>query len=145
MLTKKAKYALRALFILAKNTNTPMLIAEIAQQQQIPKKFLEAILVELKNHGLLSSNRGRQGGYRLIKKPEEISMGLIIRIIDGSLANLSCASSQAYTPCIECSDPNRCTIRQTMLKVHHATANILDTTTIADALIREHDFIDIGV
>ncbi|QHT67639.1 Rrf2 family transcriptional regulator [Rhodocytophaga rosea] len=139
MLTKKAKYALRALFVLAQNTNKPMISAEIAQRQQIPKKFLEAILIDLKRNGLLSSNRGRVGGYLLMKKPEEITLGRIIRIIDGPLAQLACASVHAYTPCVECSDPDKCSIRLTMIKVRNATAHILDNTTLADALVLEND------
>jgi Rrf2 family protein len=138
MLTKKAKYALRALFVLAQN-NKPIVSAEIAQRQQIPKKFLEAILIELKKHGIVISNRGRIGGYMLIKKPDEITIGRIIRIIDGPIAQLACASVHAYSPCVECSNPEKCSIRLTMIKVRNATAHILDNTTIADALIWEND------
>jgi Rrf2 family protein len=138
MLTKKAKYALKALSLLASN-GKPMPIADIAQKERIPKKFLEVILVELKKSGLLLSNRGRIGGYQLLKKPEEISIGKVIRIIDGSLANLPCASTQAYKPCAECADPETCTIRLTMIKVRDATAQILDHTSIAD--LQRHPYI----
>lgn len=134
MLSKKAKYALKALFVLAQNPVEAMVIADIASKQNIPKKFLEAILVELKNNGLLHSSRGRLGGYRLLKSPHEITLGQVIRIIDDPLANPLCSSHNTYKPCSECTHAETCIIRLTMLKVRNATAQILDSTTISDAI-----------
>src|SRR4028118_1891855 len=137
MLSKKAKYALKALFALAQdnvNGQKSMLIAEIAKQERIPKKFLEAILLDLKNDGILYSKRGKTGGYALLKTPDQITIGQVIRVIDGPLALVPCASQTAYVPCDECTDVDSCAIRITMRKVRDATASILDSTTLTDAL-----------
>jgi Rrf2 family protein len=135
MLSKKAKYALKALFALARdNGQNSMLIGEIAQQEGIPKKFLEAILLDLKNHGVLHSKRGKTGGYVLRKSPDQITIGQVIRIIDGPLAQIPCASQTAYVPCAECTDAETCAIRITMRKVRDATAAILDSTSLVDAI-----------
>lgn len=145
MLSKKAKYALKALFALA--TDNPqgqrsMLIADIAQQEKIPKKFLEAILLDLKNDGILYSKRGKTGGYALRKTPDQITIGQIIRVIDGPLALVPCASETAYVPCDECTDVETCAIRITMRKVRDATATILDNTTLVDALKNRKQTVD---
>ena len=145
MLSKKAKYALKALFALAQdnvNGQKSMLIAEIAKQERIPKKFLEAILLDLKNDGILYSKRGKTGGYALRKTPDQISIGEVIRVIDGPLALIPCASQSAYVPCDECIDVETCAIRLTMRKVRDATAAILDNTTLADALKSRRHSVD---
>jgi Rrf2 family protein len=145
MLSKKAKYALKALFALAQdnvNGQKSMLIAEIAKQERIPKKFLEAILLDLKNDGILYSKRGKTGGYALRKTPDQISVGQVIRVIDGPLALIPCASQSAYVPCEECIDVESCAIRLTMRKVRDATASILDNTTLADALKTRRHSVD---
>jgi Rrf2 family protein len=145
MLSKKAKYALKALFALAQdnvNGQKSMLIAEIARQERIPKKFLEAILLDLKNDGILYSKRGKTGGYALRKTPDQISVGQVIRVIDGPLALIPCASQSAYVPCEECIDVETCAIRLTMRKVRDATAAILDSTTLADALKSRRHSVD---
>jgi Rrf2 family protein len=145
MLSKKAKYALKALFALAQdnvNGQKSMLIAEIAKQERIPKKFLEAILLDLKNDGILYSKRGKTGGYALRKTPDQISVGQVIRVIDGPLALIPCASHSAYVPCEECIDVETCAIRLTMRKVRDATAAILDSTTLADALKSRRHSVD---
>lgn len=135
MLSKKAKYALKALFVLTRHSEKKsMLIAEIADEEKIPKKFLEAILVDLKNHGILHSRRGKTGGYALLKSPDQITVGQVIRIIDGPLAVIPCASQTAYIPCEECLDATTCGIRITMRKVRDATAAILDNTSLNDAI-----------
>jgi Rrf2 family protein len=139
MLTKKAKYALRAMFFIAQNNNKPVITAEIAEHQQIPKKFLETILIELRKHGLLYNNRGRIGGYKLTRKPEEISLGQVIDVIDGTLSGFMCSSGDNESLCQGCVQPENCKIRQTMLKVQDATAHILNTTTISDAIMQEKD------
>ncbi len=138
MLSKKAKYALKALFVLAEHgEHQSMMISEIADKESIPKKFLEAILLDLKNHGILYSRRGKTGGYVLGKSPDQISIGQIIRIIDGPLAQIPCASETAFRPCDECKDTTNCSIRIVMRKVRDATAAILDNTTLADA-VKKH-------
>ena len=145
MLSKKAKYALKALFALAQdnvNGQKSMLIAEIAKQERIPKKFLEAILLDLKNDGILYSKRGKTGGYALRQTPDQISVGQVIRVIDGPLALIPCASQSAYVPCEECLDVETCAIRLTMRKVRDATATILDNTTLADALKSRRHSVD---
>ena len=135
MLSKKAKYALKALFVLTENKErSSMMIGEIAAKEAIPKKFLEAILLDLKNHGVLYSKRGKAGGYLLLKEPEKITIGLIIRIIDGPLAQVPCASQTAYMPCEECRDVATCSIRLVMRQVRDATASILDNITLADVI-----------
>ena len=136
-LSKKSKYALHALLALAKNRpDEPMLIADLAEQEEIPKKFLELILLELKNKGVLQSKKGKGGGYLLARSPEAISLGEIIRTIDGPLAPLPCASRSAYRKCEECGDASTCGIRAVMSEVRDATAAILDRQTLASILLK---------
>jgi Rrf2 family protein len=138
LLTKKTKYAVKALMALARNkANRPMLISDIAEKEQLPKKFLEAILLELKRSGYLSSKKGAGGGYYLLKKAEEIKMAGIIRIIDGPIALLPCVSLNFYERCEECTNEPYCGIRDVMKDVRDATLKILGETTIADMINRE--------
>jgi len=138
MLSKKSKYALKALIRLGENKRGPMLISDLAVQEAIPKKFLEIILLELKHHGVLQSKKGKGGGYSLSKSPNDISIGGVVRCIDGPLALIPCVSRTAYVKCEECKDENTCGIRMVMQEVRDATANILDRTTLADMIRREH-------
>jgi len=133
MLTKKSKYALKALIYLAK-TDDLIQIAELSEKENIPQKFLENILLELRKHGLLYSKRGKEGGYKLGKDASEITFGQIIRILDGPLAPISCVSQIAYQKCDECDDEKTCAIRRIMKMVRDETANILDGTTLKDAV-----------
>ena len=131
MLTRKSKYGLKAMLVLAEEPGRqPMLIADLAERQQIPKKFLEAILLELKRHGLLGSKKGKGGGYFLGRDPSEITLGQIIRILDGPLALIPCVSQTAYLKCDECVDEQTCGIRLAMKDVRDATARILDNTSL---------------
>ena len=133
MLSKKAKYALKALLYLTKNADKGLiLISDISERERIPRKFLEAILVDLKTQGLLQSTRGKNGGYALVKDPSLISVGNVIRMIDGPLAPIPCVSHLYYRKCDECVDEVTCEIRIVMKKVRDATANILDTTYLTD-------------
>lgn len=142
MLSKKAKYALKALITLARQSNGhSMGIGEIAEKDNIPRKFLEAILLDLKNHGILYSKRGKAGGYALLKTASEISIGQVIRIIDGPLAQVPCASKRFYQPCQECKDPATCAIRLVMVKVRDATAEILDNTFLRDVIDSESELL----
>jgi len=135
MLSQKAKYALRALLAMARNSSgEPMHIADIARAENIPRKFLEATLLELRKRGVLESVRGRGGGYRLARPAEQILFGEVIRVIDGPLAPVPCASVTAFALCADCPDPHRCSIRWVMQQVRDATAGVLDHCTLADAL-----------
>jgi Rrf2 family protein len=132
-MSRKARYALRALYALsAEETRGPVLIADLAEREKIPHKFLETILLELKNAGVLKSKKGKGGGYSLARPPEQITMGQVIRVIDGPLAPIPCASERAFVRCEECVDEATCGTRQVMKKVRDAIAAILDSTTLAD-------------
>src|SRR6266567_5385184 len=135
MLSQKARYALRALFLLAGRTiGEPVMIAEIAVKARVPRKFLEQILLELKRRGILTSIRGKHGGYTLGRPADEISFAEVIRAIDGPLALSPCASVTAYRRCDDCVDETTCLLRKVLLAVRDATADILETRTLAEAL-----------
>jgi Rrf2 family protein len=132
MLTKKSKYGIKALLILAEHAGEgPMLVTDLAERERIPKKFLEAILLDLKRHGLLQSKKGRGGGYFLRGEPDKITIGQVVRLLDGPLALVPCASQTAYMPCDDCLDERLCGVRVAMKQVRDATARILDHTTLA--------------
>jgi Rrf2 family protein len=132
MLTRKSKYGLKALLVLAEEADQgPVLISELADRQRLPKKFLEAILLELKRAGLLHSKKGKGGGYVLGRKPTEITVGQVIRVLEGPLALTPCVSQTAYRRCDECLDEQACGVRLAMKEVRDATAQILDNTTLA--------------
>ena len=134
MLTVKAKYALRAMLDLAvAEAGRPVFIADIARRQDIPRRFLENILIELKKSGLVVSHRGKHGGYALARAPEAISFAEIIRISDGPLALAPCASKTAYRRCDDCRDEATCAVRRVLLEVREATAAILERTSLAQA------------
>jgi Rrf2 family protein len=131
MLTKKSKYGLKAMLMLAEEPERrPVLIADLAHRQRLPKKFLEAILLELKRHGLLQSKKGKGGGYFLSRDPSEVTLGQVIRILDGPLALIPCVSQTAYMKCAECLHEKTCGIRLAMKEVRDATAQILDNTSL---------------
>jgi len=137
MLSKKTKYALQAMIALAKEkAGNPMLIASLAEQERIPKKFLELILLDLKHIGVVQSRKGKHGGYYLGRRPEEIKLGQIIRGIEGPLALLPCVSQTAYERCDECRDERTCGLRLVMKDVRDATARILDNTSLSNVLER---------
>jgi Rrf2 family protein len=137
VLSRKSKYGLKALLALAREAgHGPVLIANLADRDAIPKKFLEAILLELKRHGVVQSRKGKGGGYFLRRPPEEITFGEVIRVLDGPLANVPCVSQTAYTRCVECLDEQTCGVRLAMKQVRDATAQILDHTTLADVNVR---------
>ncbi len=135
MISQKAKYALRALSALARaKGSTPLQISDIADRQTIPKKFLEQILLELKHNGLVTSRRGKQGGYLLLKPAGEITYGEVLRLIDGPIAPLPCLSLTAYRRCEDCNGESDCEVRQVFARVADETRAVLFSTTIADAL-----------
>jgi Rrf2 family protein len=134
MLTRKGKYGLKAMLALAKEQGRgPILIGALADQDRIPKKFLENILLELKHRGLVQSKKGPHGGYQLSRSPDRISVGEIIRALDGPLALVSCVSQTAYAPCDECVTERDCVVRRVFQQVRDETARILDGTTLASA------------
>lgn len=135
MLSKKAKYAINALVNLARKIDQgPVLISHISEQENIPKKFLEAILLDLKNAGILNSKKGKGGGYYLIKKPEEVNLATIVRLFDGAIALLPCVSFKYYERCDECKDEETCGIRNVFMEVKDETVNILKRNSLADIL-----------
>ena len=134
-LSKKTKYGLQALLALArKYGDGPVLIATLAKEEDIPIKFLELILLDLKNSGILDSKKGPGGGYLLSRPPSRITVGSVIRFMEGPLAPLPCASESAYRPCEECRDVECCGTRMVMREVRDAIAAILDGTTLQDVV-----------
>jgi Rrf2 family protein len=134
-ISKRTQYGLRAVLALSRREpGQPVLIATLAKEEAIPLKFLELILLDLKGHGLLESKSGKGGGYRLSRPPSEITLGSVIRMLEGPLAPLPCASQTAYQPCEECGDAEYCGIRIVMRQVRDAIAGVLDNTTLADVL-----------
>jgi len=133
MLTKKGKYGLKALVHLSRlQPGESELVSNIALSNGIPKKFLDAILGELRNGGFLFSKKGKGGGYMLARPPEEITIGEVIRTLDGPLAPLPCASSRFYQPCEDCGNQEACAVRLMMLEVREAISGVLDNRTLAD-------------
>lgn len=138
MLSKKAKYALKALEYIARESDrAPLLIAEIAEHQHIPKKFLEVILLELRRDGILQSKMGKNGGYYLLRPPREVNIGHVIRLFDGPIALLPCVSFKYYEPCDECENEATCGLRDVMGELREATNRILNKVSLADILKRE--------
>jgi Rrf2 family protein len=142
-LSKRGEYGLRAMVTLAELTSQSdppvmMQIKEIAQREQISSKFLEQILLTLKNAGLLHSKLGVGGGYYLARPAGEITLGQIFRVLDGPVAPIKCVSQMAYESC-GCPDEETCGLRLVMSDVRNAIADILDTTSLADVTKRQSD------
>ncbi|WP_424362277.1 RrF2 family transcriptional regulator [Methylocystis parvus] len=131
MLTKKAKYGLKAMVHLAGvEPGQTALVADIAAANQIPKKFLDAILSELRNAGYVHSKKGKGGGYMLARLPNEISVGNLVRTLDGPLAPIQCASRRLYRRCEDCVDESHCAVRLVMMEARDAIARVLDNTML---------------
>jgi Rrf2 family protein len=131
MLTAKGKYGLKALVYMAQMPPGQLALAtEMAAANNIPKKFLDAILGELRNAGIVQSRKGKGGGYRLARPPEEVKVGAIVRVLDGPLAPIPCASHTRYEACDDC-EVGTCQVRHMMLEVRNAIAEVLDKTTLA--------------
>ncbi|MBK5277288.1 MAG: Rrf2 family transcriptional regulator [Bacteroidia bacterium] len=138
MLSKKCKYAIHALVYLAERYQQgPVHIQDIAEQQHIPKKFLEAILLELRNAKILHSKKGKGGGYYLYRKPEDVNLMEIMRLMDGAIAMLPCVSLNYYEPCEECRDEKNCGIRDVFIGVRDETLRILSESNLAEILKRQ--------
>ena len=132
MLTKKGKYGLKAAVHLARLApGASLQVAEVAEANQIPKKFLDVILGELRNAGFLTSKKGKLGGYRLSRPPEEILVGEMIRAMDGPLAPFPCARRTGTEPCEDC-DVAHCQVRLLMVRIRDAMGTVLDTYTLAE-------------
>lgn len=143
MLSKKTRYAIKALVVLGKNFGeAPMQISKIASEEHIPKKFLEQILLDLRNAGLLYSKKGAGGGYGLVKDPAEIFVVQILRLTGGPVALLPCVSLNFYQKCDECITEATCGVRDVFLDVRNATLKILSETSIADIIRRESRLIE---
>lgn len=139
-MTQRTRYALNALFVLAEAPpNQPVLIEDVARLGKIPKKFLEAILLELKRRGMLASKKGKGGGYQLLRAPNQITVAELMRIFDGPIAPLPCASESAFRRCDTCVSVETCAVRSVMKEVRDAMANILEKATLAELVKRKHD------
>lgn len=133
MISQKAKYAFKALVYLAEQpAEAAPRIEAIAEGAGVPRKFLEHILLDLKKKGLVASRRGRAGGYSLIKRPSDITIGAILRAIDGPIAPLPCISVTAYRRCTDCADEKTCVVRRLFADTYAATLLLMDATTLAD-------------
>lgn len=139
MLTQRSRYALRAMLYLATQPEgtAPVPMNRIADAANIPRKFLELILADLRDAQFLFSHRGKMGGYVLARPAAMISLGEVIRVIEGPLALVPCVSRTAYRPCKDCKDEASCAIRIAMSRVRDETARILDGTSLADAAAEE--------
>ena len=121
MLSRRSKYGLKALLQLARDpSEQPVLIADLSAREAIPRKFLEAILLDLKRHGLVESRKGKGGGYLLRRRPQDITVGEVIRVLEGPLALVPCVSRTAYAACVDCVDERTCGVRLAMKDVRDA-------------------------
>jgi len=138
MLTKKAKYAIKAMIYLSKKKKGEhALISEISDNERIPKKFLEAILLDLRKAGYLGSKKGKGGGYYLIKSPEEINMADVLRLFEGAIALVPCVAHKYYERCEECVDEETCAIREVFRIVREQTVAILKENNFAEVIAKE--------
>ncbi|MEL6305901.1 MAG: Rrf2 family transcriptional regulator [Bacteroidota bacterium] len=135
MLSKKTKYGLKALTYLASiDTKEPVQISEIAKHENISQKFLESILLTLRRNGFLGSKKGKGGGYYLIKKPEEIQMTAVMRVLEGPIAMVPCVSLNFYEKCDDCPDENTCAVNRLMLQVRDGALKVYRNNTLADLI-----------
>lgn len=133
MLSQKTRYALRALVELARVDGAQLTSGELALRADAPRKFLEAILLELSRHRLVVSRRGKFGGYTLARPAGEIAFAEVIRVIEGPLALAPCVSRTAFRKCEDCTDLATCTLREALLRARDATASVLEGYSLADA------------
>lgn len=138
MITQKMKYTLKALLVLgdeaAGDQPIPISIQEIARRSETPKRFLEQILLEIRNAGVVKATRGRSGGYILIKQPKEIQIAELLRLIDGPIAPLPCLSRRAYQRCADCSDEAQCRIRRTFAEIYWSYLILIESLTLEELL-----------
>jgi len=135
MLSKKTKYGLKALaFLATQSDNHPVQIAEVAKHENISQKFLESILLTLRRNGFLGSKKGKGGGYYLIKRPEDIQMTAVMRVLEGPIAMVPCVSLNFYEKCDDCPNETSCAVNKLMLKVRDANLEVYRHTTLADVI-----------
>lgn len=135
MLSKKTKYGIKALtYLCKKGASHPVPIAEISHHENIPRKFLEAILLELKTDGILSAKKGKSGGYFLTQKPEDIYMSRILRLLNGPIAMIPCVSLNYYEKCDDCPDEETCGVNRLMLQVRDSALKILESRTLREVV-----------
>ena len=137
MLSKKCKYAIHALVHMAKDPEEKFLIKDISEECNIPKKFLEAILLDLKRAGVLGSKQGKGGGYFLRMKPADVNLAEVVRQFDGAIALVSCAAHKFYEPCAECEDEETCTVHDAFLQIRNATVEMLKADTLESLVKKE--------
>jgi Rrf2 family protein len=136
MISQRCRYGLKAMLNLARSAQpTPKDVASISAEENIPRKFLESIMSELRQGGVVAAQRGKTGGYRLARPAELITFGEIMRLIDGPLALIPCVSQKFYRRCDDCHDEKACALRRVMARVRREASDILDRTTLDDALI----------
>ena len=140
MLSRKTKYAINALLHLAREYGTgPVRVSDVAIENNIPQKFLEAILLELRNAGILDSKKGKSGGYYLLKKPEDVNLAQVLRLMDGAIALLPCVSINYYERCLECKDEEVCSIREAFLEARTESVRVFENHTLSDLVRRESE------
>lgn len=137
MLSKKCKYAIHALVHMARDPGEKFLIKDISDACFIPKKFLEAILLDLKRAGILGSKQGKGGGYSMRRDPSEVNLAEVVRLFDGAIAAVPCATYKFYERCAECTDEETCAVRDTFLQVRNATVEMLKASTLEDLVKKE--------
>lgn len=143
-ISKKTQYGLKAMLALGRRYGEgPVLISTLSKEESIPIKFLEVILLDLKGRDLLISKKGPRGGYQLSRPPSAVTVGSLIRAMEGPLAPIACASETAYRPCEECEDIESCGTRIIMRQVRDSMAEVLDNTTLAD-LLRQVDMVRVS-
>jgi Rrf2 family protein len=137
MISKKMKYALKALIYIAERNEGQVRTKDIAENARIPKKFLEQILLELKKGGIVHSKQGIAGGFHFLKQPADVTLAEVYRLIDGPIALLQCASKNFYEACDDCADVHTCKIRFALVQVRQQTLSVLENITIADLMNEE--------
>lgn len=138
MLSKRAKYALHALLVLARaGDEAPLTASVIAERAHVPAKFLEAILLDLRKAGLVATRKGRLGGHRLAKAPERVHAAEVFRLFDGAIGLVPCVTYNYYERCEECVDEATCSVHAVFAEVRQATVDMLKRATLADLLRRE--------
>lgn len=146
MISRKTKYALNALVYLTKEKDKgPILISQIAEKENIPQKFLEAILLDLKRAGILGSKKGKGGGYYLLKDPDLVNVADVMRLLDGPIALLPCVSYKYYEKCEECKDEETCGIRDAFLELRNVSVQLLKGNTLSDLIKRESKLKDVEI
>ena len=137
MISKKCKYAIHALVYMGKEPREKFVIKDVSEACRIPKKFLEAILLDLKRAGILGSKQGKGGGYFMRRAPADVNLAEVVRLFDGAIAAVPCATYKFYESCAECEDEETCTVRDAFLQIRNATVEMLKANTLEDMITKE--------